>query len=128
MYTYEFTKLSDGYARYWMTMDGWTAEDAALLLHDMNPSLAGSFETLTARGPGFGLPTDFTERTNQIQVEFKAKNARFLNPHTILGWALENGMEVPELLIKWDKWLTHQPPIADTSGARSGMACPGPHQ
>jgi hypothetical protein len=103
MNVYDGAELEKDGARYWLAMDGWTADNAALLLHGIDPRRLASWANVTCGKLEVEFPFQFDAVKALIAMAFETKVlATPAAPSAVVAWAIGKGLQLPALLIPAD--------------------------
>lgn len=111
-------ELTEMGARYWLSMDGWTAWETALLLCNINPLLLEEWRNISGRKLEVSIPLELLPKRDLIVRAFEAKVLTTpAAPSAVIAWAMGKGLRLPALLDgmvceggKWVKLGTPQAP------------------
>lgn len=100
MNVYDGAELNEIGARYWLAMDGWTADEAVLLLHAIDPRRLTVWGEVTCGKLEVAFPSQFDAQKKLIAMAFEAKAlATPAAPSAVIAWAMGKGLRLPALLI-----------------------------
>lgn len=100
MNVYDGAELNETGARYWLAMDGWTADEAALLLLAIDPRRLTVWADVTCGKLVVAFPAQFDAQKKLIAMAFEAKAlATPAPPSAVIAWAMGKGLRLPALLI-----------------------------
>lgn len=101
---YDVAELTEGGARYWLSMDGWMIDEAAHLLLGIDPTPEKLAQW--GRTPVFELGAQINyenaHKARRRLLERSSDSGRFsfpAAPAVIIDWAMEKGLRLPALLV-----------------------------
>lgn len=87
-------KLTDDGAAFWLAMDGWTAEEAAFLLHAIDPRYGHI--SIGKAGIACVDPMLLSDASDMIARAFEAGALRSpAKPADVIAWAKAKGLRLP---------------------------------
>jgi hypothetical protein len=96
-------ELTDNGARYWLTMDGWDAEQSAMLLNAIDPMRLARWAQMSGGRLELGYPEQFDFVQSLIAVAFKAGalHSPLAKPRDVIAWAKAKGLQLPRQFLEW---------------------------
>lgn len=92
-------KLTDDGAAFWLAMDGWTAEEAAFLLHAIDPRYGHI--SIGKAGIACVDPMLLSDASDMIARAFEAGALRSpANPADVIAWAKSKGLRLPRQFLE----------------------------
>lgn len=97
MSVYNGAELTDNGARYWLAMDGWDAEQSAMLLNAIDPMRLARWAEISGGRLELGYPEQFDFVQSLIAVAFKAGalHSPLAKPSDVIAWAKAKGLRLP---------------------------------
>ena len=96
MSVYNGAELTDDGARYWLAMDGWDLEQAALLLHAIDPLRLNRWAEISGGRLEVAFPVQFDAAKALIARAFDAKALESpAKPADVIAWAKAKGLRLP---------------------------------
>ena len=101
MSVYDHAELTAGRARFWLAMDGWTADEAAHLLCGIDPRALRHWHELNGGELVLDFPLQFDPLADMLKsAGGKAGALQFPSkPADVLKWAMSKGMRLPAPLV-----------------------------
>jgi hypothetical protein len=114
MNIYDVAELTEVMATYWLSLDGWSANESTYLLLAIDPLKLESAVGFNGGKLEVDLPNQFDALEKLVTRAFKtgALNSHFAAPKDVIAWAMEKKLRLPALLIPAEM------AVKDESGAR----------
>lgn len=101
MSVYNGAELTDDGARYWLAMDGWDLEQAALLLHAIDPMRLNRWAEISGGRLEVAFPVQFDAEKALIARAFEAGALRSpANPADVIAWAKSKRLRLPRQFLE----------------------------
>jgi hypothetical protein len=101
MNIYDVAELTEVMATYWLSLDGWSANESTYLLLAIDPLKLESAVGSNGGKLEVDLPNQFDALEKLVTRAFKtgALNSHFAAPKDVIAWAMEKKLRLPALLI-----------------------------
>lgn len=104
MNVYDHAELNDAGARYWLAMDGWDKDQAAYLLHAIDPLLLKVWTKASGGRLEINFPEQFDSLTAMIARAFEAGALPFpAAPSAVIAWANSKHLKLPVQFIGYSE-------------------------
>lgn len=113
MNVYDGAELTDAGARFWLAMDGWKVDEAAYLLHAIDPMRLNRWAEMSGGKLEVEFPAQFDVLRAMIARAFESGALSSpARPHDVIAWAKSKQLKLPkQFLDAHAAWHGDEPPI-----------------
>jgi hypothetical protein len=127
MNIYDVAELTEVMADYWLSLDGWSANESTYLLLAIDPLKLKSAVGFNGGKLEVNLPNQFDALEKMVSTAFKtgASKSPLAAPKDVIAWAMEKKLRLPASLIPADMVVKDESGVIKDYSVPSKMAREG---